>query len=177
MEGRYDILSGGEVIGTLRVGRQGLLTVFAARAVNRGGILRLSVYGEGREGYLGVMSPAGDGQLALRRALSRAALTAFPRTIEYAAPAGQLNPRPASNPPAQTNPPAQANPPTPTAPPAQTPASETDTLWHRAPDGTLRRYEGRRLLIALPAGDPRLPPGAPDILRVIEGRKYVVFPW
>ena len=33
------------------------------------------------------------------------------------------------------------------------------------------------LLIALPAADPRVPAWAGDVVRVINGRKYVVFPW
>ena len=88
MEGKYPLLIDGRESGELRVTRRGALTLFEAEAEDGGGILRLSVYGGGREGYLGVMSPSGEGRVALRRQLSRAALRDFPEHIEYAAPAG-----------------------------------------------------------------------------------------
>ena len=88
MEGKYPLLIDGRESGELRVTRRGALTLFEAEAEDGGGILRLSVYGGGREGYLGVMSPSGEGRVALRRQLSRAALRDFPEQIEYAAPAG-----------------------------------------------------------------------------------------
>ena len=46
-----------------------------------------------------------------------------------------------------------------------------------SPDGTLSSFDGERLLVALPAADPRVPAWAGDLVRVINGRKYVVFPW
>ena len=78
MEGKYPLLIDGRESGELRVTRRGALTLFEAEAEDGGGILRLSVYGGGREGYLGVMSPSGEGRVALRRQLSRAALRDFP---------------------------------------------------------------------------------------------------
>lgn len=88
----YPIISSGERVGTLTVTRQGLLTVFDATAADGGEVFRLSVYGVGGEGYLGVMCPE-NGMLRLVKKLSRNAMAGFPGTIEYAAPAGE-QPRP-----------------------------------------------------------------------------------
>ena len=158
MEGKYPLLIDGRESGELRVTRRGALTLFEAEAEDGGGILRLSVYGGGREGYLGVMSPSGEGRVALRRQLSRAALRDFPEHIEYAAPAGAA--------PAVTEP-----------EPGPDEGPEGGLIWYSSPDGTLSAHDGRRLLVALPADDARVPAWAGDVVRSIHGRKYVVFPW
>ena len=156
MEGKYPLLIDGRESGELRVTRRGALTLFEAEAEDGGGILRLSVYGGGREGYLGVMSPSGEGRIALRRQLSRAALRGFPEQIEYAAPAGEAPAGPES---------------------APEPEGADGLVWYSSPDGTLSAHDGRRLLVALPADDARVPAWAGDVVRSINGRKYVVFPW
>ena len=138
MEGKYPLLIDGRESGELRVTRRGALTLFEAEAEDGGGILRLSVYGGGREGYLGVMSPSGEGRVALRRQLSRAALRDFPEHIEYAAPAGAA--------PAVTEP-------EPGPEPESTP--EPEPGQDEGPEGGLIWY----------------------VVRSINGRKYVVFPW
>ena len=170
MEGKDPLLIGGRESGELRVTRRGALTLFEAEAEDGGGILRLSVYGGGREGYLGVMSPSGEGRVALRRQLSRAALRDFPEQIEYAAPAGAA--------PAVTEPepgPEPESAPEPEPGPDEGP--EGGLIWYSSPDGTLSAHDGRRLLVALPADDARVPAWAGDVVRSINGRKYVVFPW
>lgn len=170
MEEKYPLLIDGRESGELRVTRRGALTIFEAEAEDGGGILRLSVYGGGREGYLGVMSPSGEGRVALRRQLSRAALRDFPEQIEYAAPAGAA--------PAVTEPepgPEPESAPEPEPGPDEGP--EGGLIWYSSPDGTLSAHDGRRLLVALPADDARVPAWAGDVVRSINGRKYVVFPW
>lgn len=170
MEGKYPLLIDGRESGELRVTRRGALTLFEAEAEDGGGILRLSVYGGGREGYLGVMSPSGEGRVALRRQLSRAALRDFPEQIEYAAPAGAA--------PAVTEPEPGPEPEsTPEPEPGQDEGPEGGLIWYSSPDGTLSAHDGRRLLVALPADDARVPAWAGDVVRSISGRKYVVFPW
>lgn len=179
MYGDYPILLGGESRGSLHVYPEGLMTVFEAAADDPGSLLRLSVYGGGAEGYLGVMAPAGSGRVALRKRLSRAALSGFPDPIEFAAPAGGL---PAPRPMEEAEPcaaetaggPEEEAPPAPE--PQPPPPSEDDTLWFTTPDGALTTFDGRRSLVALPAGDVRLPNWAGGVERVIDGRKYVVFP-
>lgn len=170
MEGTYPLLIDGRESGELRVTRRGALTLFEAEAEDGGGILRLSVYGGGREGYLGVMSPSGEGRVALRRQLSRAALRDFPEHIEYAAPAGAA--------PAVTEPEPGPEPESAPEPePGQDEGPEGGLIWYSSPDGTLSAHDGRRLLVALPADDARVPAWAGDVVRSINGRKYVVFPW
>lgn len=170
MEGKYPLLIDGRESGELRVTRCGALTLFEAEAEDGGGILRLSVYGGGREGYLGVMSPSGEGRVALRRQLSRAALRDFPEQIEYAAPAGAA--------PAVTEPEPGPEPESAPEPePGQDEGPEGGLIWYSSPDGTLSAHDGRRLLVALPADDARVPAWAGDVVRSINGRKYVVFPW
>ena len=158
---------GGREIGSLRAYARGAMTVFEAEAADPGGVLRLSVYGGGREGYLGVMSPAGEGRVALRRSLSRAVLRGFPERIEYAAPSGEAAPAPEPEKPA----------PEPVSEPEPEPEPEDGLIWYSSPDGTLSAHDGRRLLVALPADDARVPAWAGDVVRSINGRKYVVFPW
>lgn len=170
MEEKYPLLIDGRESGELRVTRRGALTLFEAEAEDGGGILRLSVYGGGREGYLGVMSPSGEGRVALRRQLSRAALRDFPEQIEYAAPAGAA--------PAVTEPEPGPEPESAPEPePGQDEGPEGGLIWYSSPDGTLSAHDGRRLLVALPADDARVPAWAGDVVRSINGRKYVVFPW
>lgn len=167
MEGSWPVMFGGREIGSLRAYARGAMTVFEAEAADPGGVLRLSVYGGGREGYLGVMSPAGEGRVALRRSLSRAVLRGFPERIEYAAPSGEAAPAPEPEKPA----------PEPVSEPEPEPEPEDGLIWYSSPDGTLSAHDGRRLLVALPADDARVPAWAGDVVRSINGRKYVVFPW
>ncbi len=165
MPGEYPVLVNGEQIGSLRVTGSGAMTLFDAEAEFDGGILRLSVYGNGREGFLGVMSPVGSGKtVGLKKKLSRAAMKDFPENIEYAGPSGALPAPRAPKPEPETS----AEP---------EPCPDGDTLWYASPDGTLSSFDGNRLLVALPATDPRVPAWAGDVVRVINGRKYVVFPW
>lgn len=50
MLGRYPVTIGGETRGELQVSKDGAVWLFEAEAEDPGGLLRLSVYGEGREG-------------------------------------------------------------------------------------------------------------------------------
>ena len=155
MLGRYPVTIGSETRGELQVSKDGAVWLFEAEAEDPGGLLRLSVYGEGREGYLGVMSPGRGGRVKLRKRLSRTDLRGFPEKIEYAAPAGQLA--------VEAKPEPEPEP----EEPQQTPGGG-ETLWYSAPDGTLSSFVGTRLLVALPAADPRVPPWAGDCAAAVE---------
>lgn len=87
MEGTYPVIIDGALVGKLCVSRQGGLTAFDVRCRAVPGIVRLSVYGGGCEGYLGVLVPEGDG-LGLHKTFSRNALRGFPQSIESVEPAG-----------------------------------------------------------------------------------------
>lgn len=151
---------GGEKAGELRVERQGPWTVFAARCRDDGRLLRLSVYGGGREGYLGVLIPE-RGELRLTKRLSRAAMADFPERIEYAAEAGAA--------PGPAPPPAEEPP----LPPVR--GRETETLWYAVGDGTLYTCRADGAFRAVPLIAGALPPGAAE-RRAIEGVEYALFP-
>lgn len=161
----YPVMAGGTRVGTLRVTQKGLLTVFDASAADNGEVFRISVYGEGEEGYLGVMYPE-NGALRLVKRFSRAAMANFPKGIEYAGPSGERF-RPSEQFP---------------EPPVDERRDETgmpeygDTLWYSAPDGTLSTFDGKRLLVAMPADHVSVPKGSEGVLRRINGREYIVFP-
>lgn len=88
--GTYPIIIDGQEIGSVSVTREGLFWVFVAQSEMLEDILRLSVFGEGSEGYLGVMTPEG-GNLRLKKKLSRSGVSGFPTTIEYAGRSGEPN--------------------------------------------------------------------------------------
>ena len=153
----YPIIISGEKCGELRVHRDGLFTVIEADMDSVEGIVRLSVYGGGREGSLGIPAPKG-GRLYIRRRLSAAEMRKFPEKIEYAAPAGE-NPAPKPEPPCEVR---QAEP-----------EYKSDLLWFSTPDGVLVSFDGTRNLVAVPSDAPGAPSG---IKRIIGGREYVIFP-
>lgn len=83
LTGSYPIILSGAEIGTLAVARDGLFWVFDAKCAMQKELVRLSVFGEDGEGYLGVMEPCRD-SLVLTKRLSRATLAGFPQTITHA---------------------------------------------------------------------------------------------
>lgn len=189
----YPLLLGGEKAGTLRIEQQGLYTCMEVTAEAREGLLRIWVQGGGREAYLGVLQPEGEG-LSLRRRLSRRELAAFPQVIEQASdqqlPPQEVNithepqalalallpaPAPALEPEPQPEPePAPQPEPEPQPEPQLTSTMEPPTLiWQERRDGSLVAKEGSHTLLALPARLRRAPQGAD--LRRIGGREYLVF--
>ena len=189
----YPLLLGGEKAGTLRIEQQGLYTCMEVSAGAREGLLRIWVQGGGREAYLGVLQPEGEG-LSLRRRLSRRELAAFPQVIEQASDR-QLPPRevnitqesqepqepvqalllPAPAPALEPEPQPEPEPaPQPEPEPQAASTVEPPTLiWQERRDGSLVAKEGSHTLLALPARLRRAPQGAD--LRRIGGREYLVF--
>ena len=176
LEGTYPIVIDEKIAGKLSVYTKGACTCFDAVCCMLDGVVRISVYGGGTEGYLGVLVPEG-GQLCLRRSFSRAALCAFPKEIESVERSGRV-PAEAAEPQPEED--ADEAPTAPeTASTAEEPNDETceeeSLLWYSSPDGALVCFDGRRSLIALPLGDERIPEGYGGTQRVIEGRKYIVY--
>ena len=83
----YPIIIDGALAGKLTVDRQGPRTAFDAECAMRPDLLRISVYGGGREGYLGLLAPEGE-HLTLHRLFSRSQLRDFPQEIERVERAG-----------------------------------------------------------------------------------------
>lgn len=195
----YPIRIGGKETGTLQVCREGMYTVFRGKSECSGELIRLSVFGDGKSGYLGVMVPDGSGCATLTRRLSPAAMCDFPETIEYAGLSEDApiccpcqwkpeTPPCVQVPPAEIPPAAEPEPdcPSPSPCPVKDNGSgenapmegteDGDILWYACPDGTLTTFDGRRNLIAFPAGDVRVPRGAEGTIRMIGGKKYIIFP-
>lgn len=200
----YPLILDGAETGTVTMEREGGWTLFAVRSAMQPGIVRVSVYGEGREGYLGVLAPEGDA-LALRRRVSRSEMRAFPAVIAYAARAGhpvtawepETDQDPAGGeaqppeegpdcdaadgeaPPEPEKEPENDAPPRPVPEAAQAGAEEMplpeDVYWYASPDGALVCFDGERNLIALPEGDERIPEGIGGRRQIIEGRDYIVY--
>lgn len=87
LTGNYPLLLDGEEVGALTVSRDGLYWVFDARCTPRTELVRLSVFGEDGEGYLGVMEPCGE-KLVLTKRLSKRAIAGFPSAITHAGARG-----------------------------------------------------------------------------------------
>ena len=179
MSETYPVLLDGVVKGNLTVTRDGLITVFSARCEDPGHLVRLSVYGGGREGYLGVMSPE-KGMLCLNRKMSRSAMADFPPVMEYAAEAGRALPSQESKPERQC-PPKRPNCATiPHAsgrrcPPRRGEPEEQGLLWYPTGDGKLfTTWQGRGYQAI-----PLAPHGQPlqNLVekRTIQGVEYAVY--
>lgn len=153
----YPILQQDKPIGTLRVTREGLHTVFSARAATDAPRLRLAVCGARSRAYLGLMLPDGSGALTLQKRLTRLECTRLPQEILFAADE-------AWDIPAEPEPAPQGA------------DDGLDVLWYSAPDGVLTTFDGKRTVIAIPADAPNLPRGAQAVLREIDGRPYLIFP-
>lgn len=192
----YPIRINGEKKGTLTVSREGLTTRFDARCEDPGTLVRLSVYGGGKEGYLGVMTPE-NGALTLHRKLTRAALAAFPAEIEFAAEAGRKSAAPEQRPEggqapekrAEAAAPVQAalvssapgqNAARPNAAPMPNAAARPreragDIVWRDAGDGSLYTVYKNRPYRAIPMAAWGLPVERMVEKRVINGVEYAIF--
>lgn len=153
----YPLMVGGVEQGRLSVERQGLFTVFEGRCQSQEGLLRLSVYGGGKEGYLGLMQPWSGG-MYLKKKLSRAQLAEFPAEIEYAAESGKAQ---------------ETHAPEPLKADAPVGTDAGGLVWFRRSDGSLVSHDGKSCIVALPAALRESAPGA--VLREIDGRSYMLF--
>lgn len=190
----HPIIIDGNAAGSLTVTEDGLFTVFEATLPGCGELLRLSVYGGGREGYLGVMQPWSGG-LYLRRRLSRSELRRMPEVIEYAAPAGLCTPAEGgraaegntdgasakaeaesvqlSDEPRADSAGGGAETAAEHDAPAAENSGEDGLLWFSRPDGTLTAFDGRGSIVAIPAELRRDAPGT--VIKKINGRIYMLF--
>lgn len=146
----YPLYIAGEKRGKLRVYKDGLMTVFDAQCDKAEGLIKLYAFGNGGKAYLGTMQPKGDG-LRLVRRLSRSAMNGFPKKLEYAADC-EIK--------------AQAQ---------VQDGNAGDILWRIGAKGCLIGRDGNKNLLAIPVDGARLKTH-PELIRVIEGREYVVFP-
>lgn len=161
MELSIPILYENRPVGVLTAEPDGLYTVYTASCSLPGVTrLRLSVYGEDRETYLGLMLPDETGGLRLRKRLTRTERKKLPDPALFAAEEHAVFPDAAPAEPQETVP----------AP------GESDVLWHAGADGTLYAVEGAQAWIAIPESRANIPPEARRLLREIDGGRYLVFP-
>ena len=167
MELSIPILYENRPVGTLTAERDGLYTVYTAVCtvpdVSR---LRLSVYGEDRETYLGLMLPDGEGNLRLRKRLTRIERERLPTPPLFAAEEHAVFP--------ELSPVPELPPEAPDDTPEPVP---DDVFWHAGPDGTLYAVTDTQGWVAIPEARADVPPEARRLLREIDGGKYLVFPY
>lgn len=185
MSETYPVLINGEKKGTLTVSREGLTTRFDAKCEDPGTLMRLSVYGGGKEGYLGVMTPE-NGVLTLHRRLTRAGMAQFPTEIELAAEAGRNTSAPERRPESERPPEKRAE----TAAPVQTTPAQPvamqntapkpreragDIVWRDAGDGSLYTVYKNQPYRAIPMAAWGLPTERMVEKRTIHGVEYAIF--
>ncbi|MGE4354746.1 MAG: hypothetical protein AB7D36_11770 [Oscillospiraceae bacterium] len=158
MTGEYPVILDGEKVGTLNITRQGIKYVFDAFCPDTDNLIRLSVYGDGGEGYLGVMQPD-KGGMRLHREMSRNALSQFPKTIKYAGRAGEQREKPRPQPKQNT---ASAK-------------KENVTYWKSDNLGRLWTNENEVTLCAVSKRLKIACHGEELPVRVIDGVEYRVF--
>ena len=169
MEGTYPIIIHGEKCGELSVTKEGSYTRFHAKCPLRAEVIRLCIYGEGREGYLGVPLPGGD-MLILDKRFSPSSMKLFPGKIEGCTLAGESPVKTLAQMP-QEVPAAQAE----EVEEQEAAKEEKPTLWYATTDGALVSKDGEVEMVALPPEDERVPRDFPGQPREIEGKEYLVY--
>ena len=171
MEGIYPVIIGGAVCGKLRVEKAGAYTMFKAECPMQEDVIRLSVYGAGVEGYLGVPMPK-EGGLYIEKKLSPAALKSFPPEIDHCGLAGEkteeVGEKTEEDNCAESTEMEQCY--------DEIPESEASgPFWYATTDGALvSRSEGVEM-VALPPDDERVPKDFPGKPKTIEGKEYLVY--
>ena len=160
MVGTYPIIIKGENCGELRIVKEGAYTRFVADCENFGELIRLSVYGDGVEGYLGVPMPI-NGRLYLDKRLSPNAMRGFPQRIERCTLAGEKPETKEAEIEATPEPIAEEQ--------------EELTCWYATTDGALVSRSGEQEMVALPPEDERIPSDIPGQPRIIDGKEYLVY--
>ena len=151
----YPFYYKGKRTGTLCASESGVYTVFRLQAEGIDEkMLRISVYGEGKEAGLG-LAEVREGRAEFEKKLSRRAMQELPGKIEYAAKGGERTEEKKSERQTEKKP------------------EETGLIWERRPDGSLFARDGESGIMALPA-DLRGEAGR-ERIKVIEGRSYMLF--
>lgn len=173
------IFENDERVGTLRVSRAGLYTVFTARLPPAAGadvpdgpsdmvLSRLwLVNRNGYAGSLGLLAPCAQGRLLSRR-LTRLECSRLPSAPVKALvlPNGEKPQLPEKREEAR-----RKSSPTEEKTNSERRIPHSEFSWHLLPDGSL--IDANRRLLALPWAGEKLPPGARKI--VFHGREYWVF--
>lgn len=185
MSETYPVLINGEKKGALTVSREGLTTRFDAKCEDPGTLVRLSVYGGGKDGYLGVMTPE-NGVLTLHPAAdARRTRRRSPAEIELAAEAGRNTSAPECRTESGQTPgeetgdgsgAGRAVPPAPKQSAAPKPRERAgDIVWRDAGDGSLYTVYKNQPYRAIPMAAWGLPTERMVEKRTIHGVEYAIF--
>lgn len=168
MEGSYPIIIKGENCGELIIAKEGAYTRFVAKCAFVGEVIRLCVYGEGKEGYLGVPVPK-EGMLILEKRFSPAALKDFPKHIEGCTLSGEtiLQNKSEKEEAQDCAEEIKAE--------VEDAEEEQHRFWYATSDGALVSRDGEIEMVALPPDDERVPKNFPGQPKVIEGKEYLVY--
>lgn len=151
---KHPLYINGACCGSLCVYKEGLMTCFEAECEGSDELIKLYIFGSGESAYLGTMQPKGN-KLHLIKRFSRSEVNKLPKPIEYAANAS-IN--------------------TDEQQIEEAEESENDgLLWFSTASGYLTCFDGRQSLIAFPTDKIKLPYDN-GIVRIINGKEYVVFP-
>jgi len=143
----YPFYYKGKLSGTFSVTESGIFSILRAEGENIDEkILRLSVYGEGKEYYLGI-ADVKNGEVRFEKKLSRSEMKNLPKVIEYAAESDHRT--------------------------TETGVGRKVKGWVRRKDGSLWTNDGISDIVALPA-ELRSKTGKEKI-KVIDGVTYMLF--
>ncbi len=169
MEGTYPIIIRGENCGELSVTREGAYTRFLAQCALRAEVIRLCVYGEGKEGYLGVPVPKGE-KLLLDKRFSPSSMKLFPERIDGCTLAGEA---PIKKEPEMRE--EVLNEDNLQAEISEDEEEDSPRLWYATTDGALVSKDGELEMVALPPDDERVPKNFAGQPKIIEGKEYLVY--
>lgn len=149
------IIVGGETVGRGSFTREGAYVRFTGRLPLQPSLTRLWLYSGGEPYYLGVPMPEGESSVITKR-LSRSDFQRLTPPITHCGDApGKVE----------------------AAPEEPEEAAEPDTLWYVLPDGSLQTVENGRTLLAFPLAESGFSTENAPLVRTIEGKRYMVFPW
>ena len=143
---RLPVIIGGETVGYVELRREGAYVLCSGRLRRQMEMVRLWVHGSGAPGYLGVLVPDGAEWVRLRKRFSMRDFAHLPHPLTHCSTEQGQ------------------------------PAAEADVYWYACGDGTLTRVTEEGRLVAFPAEAVRLPAEMEGLLRMIEGKQYIIFP-
>lgn len=142
----YPVYIQGKKCGRLDISKEGLYTYITADCEMIDGIVRLSIFGEGKSVSFGTLCPK-DERLYLKKRYSDTELRRFPKNIDYAADVGIAKAEPEA-------------------------LDEVEgLLWFQTLSGSLTAFDGEKSLVAIPT-DGKMKAGRHMKL---DGKDYILF--
>ena len=149
------IIVGGEPVGRGSFSHEGVYVRFTGRLPLQPALTRLWLYSGGEPYYLGVPVPEGE-DCCISKRLSRSDYQRLTPPITHCGDAPAVQEDPSEE---------------------KEEEGTADTLWYALPDGSLQTVENGRTLLAFPLAESGFSPENAFLVRTIEGKPYLVFPW